>query len=138
MQLGDQQEICAWSHRALSDFIDRAYALHHAGKTDRLQPALDFMQTHFHEDVTLKDVARSAHVSVSRLSHLFREKLGTTVIGHLNSLRINRAKYLLLATDQTCTQICYDAGFRNLSYFNRVFKQQVSMTPSGFRRLNQR
>lgn len=138
MQLGDQQEICAWSHLALSDFIDRAYALRQAGKTDRLEPALDFLQSCYHEAVTLEDVARAAHISVSRLSHLFREKLGTTVIGHLNSLRINRAKYLLLTTDQTCTQVCYGVGFRNLSYFNRVFKQQVLMTPSEFRRRNHR
>ncbi len=138
MQLGNQQEICAWSHMALSDFIERAYALHHAGKTDRLQPALDFMQRSFHEDIKLCDVASAAHVSISRLSHLFREHLGATVIGHLNSLRINRAKYLLLATDQTCTQICYSVGFRNLSYFNRVFKQQVAMTPSQFRLRNHR
>ncbi len=138
MQLGDQQEICAWSHMALSDFIDRAYALHHSGKTSRLEPALGFMQKHFSDDITLEDVARATHLSVSRLSHLFKEQFGNTVIGHLNSLRVNRAKYLLLATEQACTQICFSVGFRNLSYFNRVFKQQVQMTPSQFRSHNRR
>ncbi|HOK94833.1 MAG TPA: helix-turn-helix transcriptional regulator, partial [Anaerohalosphaeraceae bacterium] len=84
------------------------------------------------------DIAKSAHLSVSRLAHLFREQMGVTIVDYLTSIRIQHAKRLLLTSENNCTRICYEVGYNNQSYFTRVFKQLVGMTPREFRRQNKR
>ncbi|MHC4282622.1 MAG: helix-turn-helix domain-containing protein, partial [Planctomycetota bacterium] len=56
----------------------------------------------------------------------------------LTSVRIERAKQLLLATEQSCTEICFQVGYNNQSYFSRTFKELVGMSPRQFRARNQR
>lgn len=138
LTLETQEEICAWISFALNDFIDSVYELQKPHKQTRLRPALEYIQKHYREKITLEEIARAAHLSVSRLCHLFGEQMQFTVFDYLAGLRVSRAKSLLLSTDRTCLQICYDSGFFNLSYFNRTFKQQTGMTPTQFRRQNQR
>jgi len=77
-------------------------------------------------------------LSVSRLAHVFKEQMGITLVDYLTNVRIERAKKLLLATDQNCTEICFEVGYNNQSYFTRTFKDLVGMTPRQFRIKNQR
>jgi two-component system response regulator YesN len=138
ISLETQEDICIWISRALDDFIDSVYELQKSQKDTRLKPVMDYIQKNYKNKITLDNIAKVAHISVSRLCHLFKEQLNSTVFDYLTNLRINRAKHLLLATDRTCIEICFDSGFTNLSYFNRTFKQRVDMTPTQFRRQNQR
>jgi AraC-like DNA-binding protein len=56
-----------------------------------------------------------------------------TYTDFVNQYRINYSKQLLLQ-DLSISAICYESGFENLSYFNRVFKKQVGMSPSQFKK----
>lgn len=134
--LQTQEDICLWLSVAVQELIDCVLAAQKPNRLERLQPALDFLQQHFRENISLEQIARAAHVSVSRLCHLFQERMQTTAIAYLNELRIGWAKRLLAATDRTCLEICYDCGFENLSYFNRTFKKLTGLTPSQFRKQN--
>jgi two-component system response regulator YesN len=64
--------------------------------------------------------------------------MGITIIDYLTSVRIERAKQLLLATDQNCTEICFEVGYNDQSYFTRTFKGLVGMAPRQFKARNQR
>jgi two-component system response regulator YesN len=64
--------------------------------------------------------------------------MGITIVDYLTSVRIERAKQLLLATNQSCTEICFEVGYNNQSYFTRTFKGLVGMTPRKFRARNRR
>jgi two-component system response regulator YesN len=79
-----------------------------------------------------------SHLSISRLAHIFKAQMGVTIIDYLTSVRIERAKQLLLATEQNCTEICFQTGYNNQSYFTRTFKELVGMTPLHFRAKNRR
>jgi two-component system response regulator YesN len=136
--LETQEDICVWISRALNDFIDSVYELQKVQKHTRLKPVLEYIQKNYKNKISLEDIAKAAHTSVSRLCHLFKEQISSTVFDYLTNLRINRAKYLLLSTDRACIEICFDSGFTNLSYFNRTFKQRVDMTPTQFRNQNKR
>jgi len=136
--LETQEDICIWISRALNDFIDSVYELQKAQKYTRLKPVLEYLQKNYKNKILLKDIAKAAHISASRLCHLFKEQLNTTVFDYLTNLRINQVKYLLLSTDITCIEMCFDSGFVNLSYFNRTFKKRVGMTPTQFRNQNKR
>ena len=52
----------------------------------------------------------------------------------LNEVRIGHASRMLLETDQTVAEICYDSGFGNLSNFNRQFLKLRKVSPRAFRR----
>ncbi|MHC4527575.1 MAG: helix-turn-helix transcriptional regulator, partial [Planctomycetota bacterium] len=92
----------------------------------------------YDKSITLADIARASHLSVSRLAHVFKEQMGITLIDYLTSVRIERAKQLLLATEQSCTEICFQIGYNNQSYFTRTFKEVVGVPPLRFRARNRR
>ncbi len=96
------------------------------------------MQTRYSQPLTLADIAKASHLSVSRLAHLFREEMGVTIVDYLTNLRIHHAKRLLMLSESNCTRICYEVGYNNQSYFTRVFKQITGLTPRQFRQQNKR
>lgn len=138
MRINNQEDLCAWISRALNEFIELVYSSQDARKVSQIRPAINYIDANYNKPVTLADVARASHLSVSRLAHIFKEQMGITIIDYLTSVRIERAKELLLATDQNCTEICFEVGYNNQSYFTRSFKGFVGMTPRQFRTENQR
>jgi len=136
--LNTQEEICAWISEALNDFIESVHNAIDLHKVKRIKPAVDYIDTHYDNPVSLANVAKAAHLSVSRLAHLFKEQMGMSAIDYLIHVRINHARHLLLTTDDSCTKICFDSGYNNQSYFCRVFKEIVGMTPRQFRKSNHR
>jgi two-component system response regulator YesN len=104
----------------------------------QIRPAINYIDANYNKPITLADVAKASHLSISRLAHIFKEQMGITIIDYLTSVRIERAKQLLLATDQNCTEICFEVGYNNQSYFTRTFKGLVGMTPRQFKTRNQR
>jgi two-component system response regulator YesN len=114
------------------------YSSQDAKKVTQIRPAINYIDANYDKHITLADIARISHLSVSRLAHLFKEQMGITIIDYLTSVRIERAKQLLLATEQSCTEVCFQVGYNNQSYCTRIFKELVGMTPRQFRARNQR
>jgi two-component system response regulator YesN len=138
MQINNQEDLCAWISTALNEFIDLVYSSQDARKITQIRPAINYIDANYNKPVTLAEVAKASHLSVSRLAHIFKEQMGITIIDYLTSVRIERAKQLLLATEQNCTEICFEVGYNNQSYFTRTFKGLVGMTPRQFKTKNQR
>ena len=138
MQINNQEDLCAWISMALNEFIELVYSSQDARKVSQIRPAINYIDANYNKPITLADVAKASHLSISRLAHIFKEQMGITIIDYLTSVRIERAKQLLLATDQNCTEICFQVGYNNQSYFTRTFKGLVGMTPRHFRVRNHR
>lgn len=138
MQISNQEDLCAWISTALNEFIELVYSSQDARKVSQIRPAINYIDANYDKPIILADVAKASHLSISRLAHIFKEQMGITIIDYLTSVRIERAKQLLLATDQNCTEICFQVGYNNQSYFTRTFKGLVGMTPRHFRVRNQR
>ena len=138
MQIDTQEDLCAWISTALNEFIELVYSAQDARKVTQIRPAINYIDANYDKPITLAEIARASHLSVSRLAHLFKEQMGITPIDYVTGVRIERAKELLLGTDQSCTEICFQAGYNNQSYFTRTFKSLVGMTPRQFRVQNRR
>jgi two-component system response regulator YesN len=138
MQINDQGDLCAWISTALNEFIELVYSSQDARKVTQIRPAINYIDANYDKPIGLADVAKASYMSISRLAHIFKEQMGITLIDYLTSVRVERAKQLLLATTQNCTEICFQAGFNNQSYFTRTFKRLVGMTPRQFRVKNLR
>ncbi|MUT65602.1 AraC family transcriptional regulator [Paenibacillus sp. NEAU-GSW1] len=82
---------------------------------------------------TLRELAEIAHLSPSRFSALFVQTVGTSPMDYLIQLRLSHAVDLIETTDQKMIEIASECGFRNLSNFNRLFKQHVGKLPTELR-----
>jgi len=138
MQIGNQEDLCAWISTALNEFIELVYSSQDARKITQISPTINYIDANYDKALTLAEIARASHLSISRLAHLFKEQMGMTLIDYVTAVRIERAKELLLGTDQSCTEICFQVGYNNQSYFTRTFKSVAGMTPRQFRIQNRR
>jgi AraC-like DNA-binding protein/quercetin dioxygenase-like cupin family protein len=84
--------------------------------------------------IVLAQAAAASHMSVPAFTRFFRKCTGKSFVEYLTELRVGAACRLLVETDRTVTQVCYAAGFNNLSNFNRRFRDQKGITPREFRR----
>ena len=95
--------------------------------------AAEYISQNFSEDITLAMVADHLHVNTSYLSTLFRQVTGMTFKEHLNRIRIEEAARLLSNTDYSVMEIAIACGYKDQSYFTKVFKKLTGLTPKQYR-----
>ncbi|HEV2765540.1 MAG TPA: AraC family transcriptional regulator [Pyrinomonadaceae bacterium] len=95
--------------------------------------ALDFIEEHFAEPLTLAQVAEVALYSRCHFSKVFKEQTGVSFVGYLTRVRVRRAGELLSRTDMPVTEVAFEVGFNDLSHFERVFRAAERLSPSKFR-----
>lgn len=96
---------------------------------DTVKRAIQYLQLHYNEKITLSNLAKQVYCDQYALMHHFRRMTGQTVISYLNHLRCQKAKQMILdGMRVSCAaQAC---GFENLSYFSRTFYKYIGMLPS--------
>ncbi|MFZ5826698.1 MAG: helix-turn-helix domain-containing protein [Bacillota bacterium] len=99
----------------------------------RVQLARRYLAEHYFEPISLEMVAQAAGCSVRRLSQLFRQETGESVMEYLARHRIERSKELLARTSHDIASICFTVGYENLSHFYRTFKQMTGLAPKQYR-----
>ena len=95
--------------------------------------AKEWIEAHYHETVTLTDVAMAAQQSPSQMSRIFHRVTGTTLTEFVSRARIARARRLLAVPVTTITNVAFAVGFQSISQFNRTFKKLVGQSPTKFR-----
>jgi len=79
-------------------------------------------------------MAEKLNISPGYLSDVLKQESGKTALEHIHIYLMSEAKNLLLSENKTVSEIAYAMGFDNLSYFSRLFKKEVGMTPVLFKR----
>lgn len=105
-----------------------------ADESAQLKRILDLLHGRFAESIRLRDLCDAGNISERSLHRLFVRHLGENVTDYLGRLRIGRACMWLVETDRSISAIAGDAGFSNLSHFNRRFRSVRHMSPREFRR----
>lgn len=82
---------------------------------------------------SIKDIGAELGYNTDYIARVFKKKMNTTISKYINSLRIEKAKKLLLESFSTVTEIAYDIGFRDEKYFMKLFKEYENMSPTEFR-----
>lgn len=103
-------------------------------KVIRLKLVLKFIRDNFASDITLDDMAAVAGFSCKYFCKFFKDMTGTTPVNYLMTYRIERAARKLLGSDLSITQIAYDCGFNDLSYFIKTFKNFKHVSPKEYRK----
>jgi AraC-like DNA-binding protein len=100
----------------------------------RLSRARDYLGAHYHDRLTLEDAAREACLSPFHFSRVFARTFGETPHEFVTRMRIDQAKKLLLAENQSVTDICFDIGYDSLGSFSMKFRSLTGLPPAEFRR----
>ena len=101
---------------------------------ERINRVCALISKKFKEGITQSEAARMARMSGPSFSRFFRRATNKTFRSFLNEVRIGYASQLLLETDRTVAEACYESGFGNLSNFNRQFLKLRKVSPRGFRK----
>lgn len=101
---------------------------------ERLTRAVEYVEQHSSESLSLEEVARVACMSKYHFCRLFKKHFGIGLMQYLMTLRIRKTMELLMGSDLPVTLVALKAGFRDMSEFNRQFKKITGITPSTFRK----
>jgi AraC family transcriptional regulator, transcriptional activator of pobA len=99
-----------------------------------LAEVFGFIEEHYGEPISLKDVARAVGLSPGHLTTVVRRKTGRTVLGWITERRMAEARRLLVETDLSVEEVGREVGYKDRGYFARTFGRTHGATPLGWRR----
>lgn len=102
-------------------------------KDHKFIPAIQYINSHLNEKITIDALAREACMSKSVFYQAFKEQFGTTPLEYILRQRIAFAKKIMADPALTVTEVCYESGFNNVNYFIRLFKRLEGVTPKMYR-----
>ena len=96
---------------------------------------IEYINTHFYEDITTRQLADAVHLSQSHFCHIFKEITDKSAKEYLINVRIGHATVLLQNTDMNMTEIAFACGFFDANYFSRAFRKVKGMNPTEYKRM---
>ncbi len=141
MEDADESERCLIFQKILFEIgHGKRVALAGAGEAmslseRRMKRVEVYVRCNYKRDISLALI--SGHVGMNRSAFCtwFKRTAGESFVNYLNRFRIEQAEYLLTLPERSVSQICYDCGFGDLPHFSRLFKKQVGLSPSTFRKM---
>lgn len=99
-----------------------------------LMPVARFIEEHYREAISMKDLASMAGLSSTHFNRRFRQLLRVTPTEYLRWVRIQAAQGLLSTSSRTLAEISVDVGFTDQSHLTRRFREVTGMTPAAWRK----
>jgi AraC family transcriptional regulator, arabinose operon regulatory protein len=113
--------------------IAHHFKQHQSNLDPRIEEVLRLLADRMAEPLTVDELAQSVSLSPSRLSHLFKEQVGDSIIKTLLKMRLQQAARLLQFTTRQVNEIAHDVGFASPFYLTRQFKVYYGMSPTQYR-----
>ena len=102
---------------------------------DTLNQAIDYMNAHLGENLSLAAMATELHISQYHFCRLFKQSTGMSPHRYLIQQRCDRAKQLLRRPELRVTDIALECGFANQSHFAKYFRRHTGVSPTQFRQM---
>jgi AraC-like DNA-binding protein/quercetin dioxygenase-like cupin family protein len=99
----------------------------------RLQNIFNYVEQNYQEEIDIRRVAEIAHLTVPAFCNYFKKIMNITFTDFINQYRIEQA-CILLQQEKSIGEVCFECGFNNVPYFNKVFKSITKKTPSEFKK----
>lgn len=103
---------------------------------DFIQKVKKYFEKNLHNKITLHETAAIMNVSKSTLVNYFNEKAGMSPMKFLATMRIKKAKTLLLDSSKSISEIAAECGYESAYYFSNSFKKEVKISPTAYRHKN--
>lgn len=130
---GDREEVRHWILEALDGFVDNMLEHRTSMNVRLMNKACTYIVENFHKSISLDEVAQTVHLSPYYFSRVFKAERGCNFVDFLTKARIDKAKLMLQDPKQAVARVASEVGYQDASYFCRVFRQEVGVTPNQYR-----
>jgi len=127
------EELTYWLSKIMARFTDCVFNLTDVKHVDVIYKAVDYVKRNYMKKITLEEVAFHVHLSPSYFSKIFKDELKHNFNTYLNNVRIDMSKKLLLDESITLVDVSNLVGYEDQSYFSKVFKKMVGISPGRYR-----
>jgi YesN/AraC family two-component response regulator len=103
-----------------------------------IQKVINYVNMHLDMPLSLRKLSEKYYISPSYLSWLFKQETGTTLTDYINVQRVRCAARQLIATNSSISMIAAEVGIMDVNYFSKIFKKNIGVTPTQYRRENQK
>ncbi|MCM3747208.1 helix-turn-helix domain-containing protein [Paenibacillus pasadenensis] len=132
--ISDSRERGAYWHElclsALREILMLLAKQQTSGLDPRIEETLHLLAQRMQEPVRIEELSRSVGLSASRLSHLFKENTGGSIVEALNRMRVKQAALLIAHMNRSAAEAAHLTGFQNYNHFTRQFRKYMNVTPS--------
>lgn len=132
----DIRRLRAYTTVVIGHLLDsaRLHCLKEERDVDASQRILSYINENYKKQLTITEVSKALGVSTTVISSMFSQKMNTSFVMYINSLRVRWAKKLLRSTDSGMKEIAVSSGFKSQRSFYRLFQDSCGMTPGEYRR----
>ena len=127
------EELTYWLSKIMMRFTDCVFNLTGVKHVDVIYRAIDYIKKNYMKKITLEEVASHVYLSPAYFSKIFKEEMKTNFNNYLNLVRIEMSKKLLLDDSMPLVDISSYVGYEDQSYFSKVFKKMVGISPGKYR-----
>lgn len=96
--------------------------------------AIYYMHRHYPENITLEQCSKWASLSSSYFSRSFKKITGRSFKDYLNIIRVDAAEKMLMSSDKSVTDIAFECGYNDVSYFALCYRKIKGIKPSDFKK----
>ncbi len=125
------QELC---ENQLSELLLLVASQLADGLDPRIAQIMRVLSARMQEPMTIAELAADVGLSASRLSHLFKEETGRSVLDTLNNMRLEQAALLMAHAGRTASEAAVDVGFQSYNHFAALFRKRYQVAPSNYRK----
>ncbi len=127
------EDLSAWVSALLQSFMTATFAQEDTPHAESVYKIVQYIQKNYRHKIELQDIADHLHMTKSYLCRFFKKETGDTIVNYINRVRINNSKLLLADTKVPLAEVALLCGFEDQSYFTKVFRGFVGVTPLKYR-----
>jgi len=132
-KMASPEQLALWltdtMDRFASAIFDYAGAKHH----DVVGQTMAYVKENYDKKITLDELASRVYLSRSYLCSIFKESAGMSIVSYINRVRIQKSKQLLSDRSLSLSQVAVQCGFVDQSYFTKMFKREMGISPKQYR-----
>ncbi|MDR0491445.1 MAG: helix-turn-helix domain-containing protein [Oscillospiraceae bacterium] len=132
-QYADVDQLALWISDIVRRFILQAFDLAQVKHSDVIFKTSNYIKKNCAEKLSLDSLAREVFLSKSYLSSIFKRETGVSLTTYITKVRVEKSKKLLLEDNASLAHISSQCGFKDQSYFTKVFKKATGVSPKYFR-----
>ncbi|MGN0492465.1 MAG: helix-turn-helix transcriptional regulator [Acutalibacteraceae bacterium] len=132
-EISSIEDMSAWITVIMHRFIQYSFDFSSVKHSDIMYKIMQYVKANYDKKITLEDIAEHVYLSRSYVSSMFKEEMGESLFSYINRVRVEKSKILLLNESVSLANVGGLCGFEDQSYFTKVFKNIVGMSPKKFR-----
>lgn len=129
----DIEDLSVWITGIMHRFINYSFDFTDVKHSDVVYKVMKYIKQNYAQKITLDELAKEVYLSKSYLSSIFKEETGQGLSSYINEVRVEKSKMLLLDSGGSLAAIASLCGFEDQSYFTKVFKKVVGVSPKAYR-----